>query len=494
MLRKFENTLINKGMLSKNQRIILGVSGGVDSMCMLDLFMSIKDRWKLEIYVVHINHKLRGISADADADIVKRYCQIHNISFILEEIDVEDMAKRHKKSFEEMAREIRYQVFNKYKKELCADKIAVAHNQNDQAETVIMRFLRGSGIDGLAGMEHIRADGVIRPLLSFSREEIENYANDKYIEIGVDETNTDIKYTRNRIRYKLIPSIQNDFNANIIKVVATKSEEYRQDSDYINVKFNEIWDNAPIVVDKYNKNVYGNKNAYGSKLEVSNNKENMDTHRYYLSLDFINNLHSSMQTRFIRKIIEQNGNGLKNIGSASIFEVKSIINDMRHGAVKYISGLQFEIVYDDLCWKRSDLKIYNNHELNQNLQSDKSVCNDENKKHSNLKVNKITTDKFTSWLAENKNNKYNECIDMDRISGELYVRFRKSGDMFSPLGMNGEKKLKDFFIDEKVPKDLRDNIPLVCDDKGIIWVVGYRLSNRVKRTNNTKNIVILAWK
>ncbi len=446
MLNRFEDTLITHHLIYRGEKIILGVSGGADSMALLDLFVRIKDKWELELFIVHINHGLRGKEAEADANLVKEYCAKKSIPFFLEMVDVTKEAIHRKKSFEETGREVRYESFEKYRKKYNAHKIAVAHNQNDQAETMLMRFIRGSAIDGLAGMSIYTKPYIIRPLISFSRDDIEMYCQKHNITFATDATNYDVKYTRNRIRNVLIPEITTNFNPNIIKALANKSDIFRNDADFINHQFEDIYKSAPI--DTYHRG-------------------------FCLSLDYFNELHPSMQSRFIRKIVDVEGSGLRDVSSGIVIEVLKLVNAGRHGAKKIISGIEFEISYDKLIW---------------------NVCSH----------NQLLSDTFdnlnSNELVANKKNLYEgiyiEKIDADKIEGDLddlYIRFRQAGDKFNPLGMKGEKKLKDFFIDEKVPRSKRDCIPLICDEKGIIWVVGYRISNRVRISKTTNKVLQLEF-
>ncbi len=208
------DTIKKYNLIKDNDKIVIGVSGGPDSMCLLNIMKNIKDKMNFKIYVAHINHMIREEASD-DEKYVQEYCKKNNIDFFVKHFDVTQYAKQNKIGTEEAGRNIRYKFFNEVLNNVGANKIAIAHNANDNAETVLMNLMRGSGISGLKGIEPMR-ENIIRPLIECTREEIEKYCTKKNLEPKIDKTNKENKYTRNKIRNLLIPYIKENFNPNIV--------------------------------------------------------------------------------------------------------------------------------------------------------------------------------------------------------------------------------------------------------------------------------------
>ena len=225
---RFKECLEQYNMLDKGSRVLAAVSGGADSVCMLYLLVSAGYKPQ----VVHVHHMIRGREADRDAAFVSELCKRLGLEFSLIYKDVPAISKQRGMSQEQAARECRYEALFEQAKKTGADKIAVAHNQNDQAETVLMRLIRGSGLTGLTGMRPVRPDGLIRPLLSFSRAEIEEYCNQRGIAYVTDSTNLSEEYSRNYVRKRLLPAMET-LNGSVCCAVAKSAELLGADEDYL---------------------------------------------------------------------------------------------------------------------------------------------------------------------------------------------------------------------------------------------------------------------
>ena len=206
MKPKVIQTIKKYNLINSGDKIVLGVSGGPDSIAMLDILNQLKDEMNFEIYVVHINHNIRGKDADEDEEYVKKFCEKYNIKFFAKKIDVPAIAKNKKIGTEEAGRKVRYEYFEEILKETKSNKIAIAHNKNDKVETIIMHLLRGSGIPGLKGIEPIRGNKFIKPLIECDRQEIEKYCRENNLQPRIDKTNFENEYTRNKIRNIVILS------------------------------------------------------------------------------------------------------------------------------------------------------------------------------------------------------------------------------------------------------------------------------------------------
>lgn len=245
MIKKVLNTINKNTLIKENETIIAGVSGGPDSICMLDILLKIKNLKKInfEIIVSHINHKIRE-EADSDQKYVEDYCKKNQIKYFTKRIDVKKYANNNKIGIEEAGRKIRYDFFEETMKKTKANKIAIAHNKNDQVETIIMNILRGSGLAGLKGIEIKREEKYIRPILECTREEIEEYCEKNKLEPRIDKTNFINDCTRNQIRNIVLPYIKNNFNPNIIETMSRLSQITAETEEYLQKEtikqYNEI--------------------------------------------------------------------------------------------------------------------------------------------------------------------------------------------------------------------------------------------------------------
>lgn len=222
-----DNNLINEG-----DKIVIGVSGGPDSICLLHLLNNLTNTLKITIYVAHINHSIREV-ADMETKYVQDFCKKIGVECFVKKEDILNLAKKQKKGTEEVGRQVRYSFFDEVLEKTNSNKIATAHNSNDRAETVILNILRGSGISGLKGIEAIRDQKYIRPLINTDRESIEKYCEENNLEPKIDETNKENIYTRNKVRNVVIPYIKKEFNQNIIKTINRLSTVATEENDYL---------------------------------------------------------------------------------------------------------------------------------------------------------------------------------------------------------------------------------------------------------------------
>nr|WP_207714689.1 tRNA lysidine(34) synthetase TilS [Clostridium tetanomorphum] len=439
-------------MINKNDKIIIGVSGGPDSMCLLHILNTMKEDYKFEVVAAHINHCLRGEEGDKDEEYVRNFCKINDIDFYSIKIDINKLTKQRNLSCETAGREARYSFFNKLMKNLGATKVALAHNANDQCETILMRIMRGTGVEGLVGIKPVRENKYIRPLINITREEIEDYCRLNDLNPRIDKTNLDTIYTRNKIRLELIPYIRENFNDDIINVVNRLADNVEIDNSYIELIA---------------------EGCFKKFCRVENNKVVISKEGFLE--------HRSIITRVIRL-------GINNIrGNLCNFEkvhIDDIINLQKNNTGKEIM-LPGSI---KACNNYGDIQIFEY--IKEDYQKDKNeymLQIGKNYIEGGIRVNLELLHKNQLLKIENKNDiKY---FDFDKINGNIMLRYRKDGDKITPLGMKGSKKLKDLFMDLKIPKDKRDRIPLICFGKYIAWVVDYRISENFKVENTTKNIL-----
>lgn len=252
------DTITKYNLIKSGDKIVLGVSGGPDSIAMLNILNELKQELNFSIVVCHINHGLRE-NAIRDEKFVEDFCKKKNIEFFVLHADINKTSKEEKKGLEETGRKIRYEFFDKILKQTSSNKIAIAHNKNDNAETVIMNLLRGSGINGLKGIEP--KNGLyIRPLIEINRKKIERYCEIEKLNPVIDETNNENIYTRNKIRNIIIPYIEEEFNPNIIENIGRLSEIAKEQTDFIKNQTKQIYENILIKENNLEKEVYSEEN------------------------------------------------------------------------------------------------------------------------------------------------------------------------------------------------------------------------------------------
>ena len=251
MKQKVIETIRKYNLIVDGDKIVLGVSGGPDSICMLDNLREVKEEQiiEFEIYVAHINHMIREEAID-DEKYVQEYCKKYNIECFVKRADVQKIASEKKIGTEEAGRKVRYDFFEEVLQKTESNKIAIAHNKNDKIETIIMHLLRGSGLSGLKGIEPIRDNKYIRPLLECERTEIEQYCEDKKLNPRIDKTNFENEYTRNKIRNIVIPYIKKEFNPNIIQTLSRLSDLAADESNYIELQTQKAFEKILIAKEK----------------------------------------------------------------------------------------------------------------------------------------------------------------------------------------------------------------------------------------------------
>lgn len=457
MLDKIKATINQHKLIEKGDKIIVAISGGPDSVCLLHALYILREEYEIDLYGAHLNHNFRGIEAQVDAQYVSNLCEDLNIVCFIKSLDVPGYARENSLSPEEAGRILRYDFFEEVAQKVSANKIAVAHNENDQAETVLMRLLRGTGLQGLTAI-HIKRGKIIRPLLNVDRNSIEEYCEVNNLSPRIDKTNLESIYYRNKIRLELIPYLEENYNTNISSSLVKTAEILKDDFDFIEEKARQVYDGL-----------------------VTNQNEN----RLELSINGILNLHDALKARVIRLAVEQL------LGRQEVLEYKHMLKVLelieRGLTGKKLTlpmGLVAKVSYKNICFTTKEEE---DKDFDYELSLEDSLIIEE--------VGAV----FKARILESKDvkeisrDKYCKCFDYDQVKNILNVRNRREGDRFYPLGLTGSKKLKDFFIDYKIDRDEREKIPLVCDGDEIMWVVGYRISERYKITDKTNRILEIIY-
>ena len=440
--KKFIQSIKKHKMIEKSDTIVVAVSGGPDSVAMMQLLLSIKNAFNLKLYGVHLDHVTRDGQSTLDANFVKDFFDNNGIEGYFFKKDIEKYAKELNISFEEAGRLERYRLFNQVMKKTNANKIALGQNLNDQGETLLFRLFRGTGLDGLTGIDYKRDGYIIRPILDLTREEIERYCEENDLNTRLDHTNLERIYSRNRIRLDIIPYIKEHFNNKIEKALWRTSRLLSEDQMLINQ-----------VVDNY-------MDAHVSFYEG----------KYIVNIKTFNKEMKALRSRVVREIFYRLKGDLEGVSYKNIESILSLIEKEKTGKEKEFYEIKCFINYEQVEFFKKEQ--VNPNKIDRNLVLE--VIN-------NPEKIKLTINPLEIY------------VDYDKIQGEIFIRHRKPGDRFRPLGMKGSKKIKDYFIDEKIALDERDEIPLVCDEKNIIWVVGYRMSDAYKITNKTQKVLHIKY-
>ena len=453
MSEKVMDFIKENSMFSIGDKVIVAVSGGPDSICLLYILNELKEELGISLIGAHINHCLRGDESDKDEKYSKKVCESLNINFYSKKVDINRISKEKNISSEMAGREVRYEFFQELMIKLNANKVALAHNANDQAETILMRIMRGTGIEGMVGIKPVRDKIYVRPILHLSRKEIEKYCEVNNISPRIDKSNLENVYARNKVRLELIPYIQDNFNKDIIKTLNRLSDIVKVDSDYL----------ESISAIEYKKH---------SDID----KQRVILHRGAFMQ------HEAIVSRIIRSALLHIKHDLCNFEKIHI----SSIIDLQKNDTGKTTMLPQNIIAEN-CY--GDIHIYIKTKADEVNDTEYSLnINEKNFINSLNKVIRIEI-KPKLGFTEVKGNDYIRCFDYDKIREPITFRYRKDGDKFMPLGMKGNKKLKDLFMDLKIPKIKRNEIPLICFGDDIGWIVGYRVSEKFKVSKDTKNIL-----
>ncbi len=428
-------------MLAPGDRVVAGVSGGADSVCLLFVLLKRMEEFPFYLHVVHVNHGIRK-EAGEDAAYVEALCKSRGIPFTLVEEDVRQRAFLEKRSEEEMGRILRYEAFEKVRRQEKAHKIAVAHNSNDQAETMLFHLFRGSGLSGLCGIRPVR-DDVIRPILCLERSEIEKYLTEKEIRYCKDATNEGDDYTRNRIRHHIIPYAEKEIVQGCVGHMSQTAAMLLEAEELLSRLTSRAWE-----------------------ATVRTEGETC----YSIDCDAYHKLDPVIGRRLIHSILGKLSSGGRDIAAVHVQDVEELF--LRAG--NRSKSLPFGI---------SALRQYDRVQIGMDKTRERSPIGEE---------------AFTFQVFPRENckdipqNRYTKWFDYDKIKGPLTVRTRQTGDILSIRSATGglsHKSVKDYMITEKIPRQERDSIPLIADGEHILWVVGYRISEYYKVTENTKHIL-----
>lgn len=470
-------------LLSLGDGVVAGVSGGADSMCLLSILLSLQKEYRLQIRVVHINHGIRGESADADEQFVADFCRAHDVPFEAVKTDIPAMAEELGLTEEEAGRNFRYREFVRVAKERGYGKIAVAHNRDDNSETVLFNMFRGSGISGIRGIAPKRETDekitIIRPLLNTSRKDIEKYLERNHTDYRTDETNLTEDYSRNRIRNVILPLVGQSINSRASEHI---SELAAQASD-----IEELVER--LTAEEQKKLVACNRLIYEGIAE------HIESIR--IDIDGLMGLDKVIRNGLVRNLITEIAGSKKDIESTHVTKAVKLINN----AVGKRVNLPYNIIvrrdYAHLVIERVGGRLM------KNVSAAEPVVSMECAVPSVitlpmgggiLKLSEIPNEKSLK-IPKNDYTKY---FDYDKINGTITVRTRLTGDYLCVRDKEGshqkegvhKKSLKTWMIDRKIPMNVRDTMPLLTVGSHVLWIIGSRGDESFWVTPDTKRILV----
>ena len=445
MIEKIQQTIEEYGMLASGQTVVAAVSGGPDSVAMLDCLLRLGYR----PVVAHLHHGLRGREADADEAFVRQLAETHKLPVYAKRVDVSTLAGQKGISIEEAGRSARYLFFGEVMGQTGCTRTALAHHRDDQAETVLMHMLRGSGPEGLKGMAPIRDGVFIRPMLYVSRNEILAYCRERGLSYREDATNADTDYQRNRIRHDLLPQLA-AYNPRIREALARTAEIMREEDACMA--------------------------AYGGRLydELAVRKGEA----ILLSIEELRALPAAMGRRVLRRAVSDIGS-MRDVGYDHIEGILGLLAGPGR-AVQLPGGIRVQAEGGSLRFA-----LDGREEPCPPYEYDLPVPGSVDVPEAGVRI--VCEEAVSPYFDEKT-----VCVDADKIRGHLRVRNRRRGDRFFPYHSPGQKKLKDFLIDEKIPRAKRDRIPLVTDERGILWVAGVRTADPCKVDDTTNRLLKLS--
>lgn len=472
MIAKVLDYIKKYRMIEENDTIVAGISGGADSVCLLFMLLKIREKLPFRLAVVHVNHGIRG-EAGEDAAFVQKICGKYELPFYLTEVRLKEYAKENGLSEEEAGRTIRYRAFETaLQKELAlqglsgneeAGKIAVAHNSNDRAETMLFHLFRGSGLTGMSGIKPVNGK-IIRPLLCLTRSEIEVWLADQKLPYQTDSTNAWDIYTRNKIRHHILPYAEEEICKGAVSHMNRTADDLLEAEEFIK------------------------KQALSAKQKCVFYEKKEENLIIKIDIALLFEQEEYLQRRILLSCLEDIAKGRKDITSTHIADIGKLFRGKGSGEIHLPYGIT----------------VYRKYNVGMMITKRKKGDEDPAAKGSapcdyrilppcSLSVPGLGNVEFTVFPYEKTENipqkTYTKWFDYDRITGSIVFRVRKTGDYLTINKEMDRKALKDYFINEKIPKEERNSFYILAEDSHILWVPGYRISEYYKVSEDTRNIL-----
>lgn len=472
--RSVENTISTHNMFQPNDSVLVGVSGGPDSVALLHILCEIAPRYSLRLGVAHLNHSLREKDSDGDAQFVEALARTLALPCYIEKMNVLAFQQSSRLSLEEAARRIRYRFFNDVAEKYHFDKIALGHHSDDNAELILMHLFRGSGPLGLSGIPPVRNGRIVRPLLRVSKSQLVEFLSKNGFRYVIDKSNTDFRHLRNRIRHDLLPHLKTQYNPRISETLNRFAAIARGEEEWIEQLVAQISNQWILSID-----------ADNAVLSVSKMSES----------------HAALKKRIIRRVISLVKGNTRGIASFHIEAVLKLVEvGPRFGSLDLPGRISIHRNDDTIRVSKNNfprrkpdsfpidfgLEGLLNEQCAFQYQIHELGVVDIKEAGVRLAFSKHHLAEFTDVHRSGGRIAF---FDMATLHFPMIIRNVLPGDRFTPLGMTGTQKLKNFFINNKVPRSERLRCPVVVNKGKIIWVVGHRIDDAVKVTPSTANVL-----
>lgn len=460
MHNKFFDTITKHNMLSKTENVVVAVSGGSDSVCMLLLFMEFYgNTYKDHIICAHFNHMIRGAESDSDEELVRNLCEKYGLRFVRGSGNIPAQAREQGLGLEECARLMRYDFLQNVSKENGNIKIAVAHNKNDNVETILGNIARGASISGLKGISYCR-NNIIRPLMDYSKNEIDLICINAGISVAKDITNSDNNYKRNNIRNIILPFLREHLSDGIDDKILSLSESAIIDNDYIEEQVSSAFTKC-----------------------VSNQTEDLSC--ITIDLNVFNSFHSAIKHRIVRKCLASLHTSGKLVFPEYVNIDKKAVLRITEGLEKKQTGKRYDALCGVVCTIQYDKAYFTTAPLNDSDEQKKLV----------YEVTQVSASELSEFLKDKQPDTeyfdYRKLCDYFGDTFKINYRYSEEGDSFHPFGAQGSKLLRKFYIDAKIPVSKRRTKKIVCINNQVIWIPEIRRSDVAKIDETTVYVLKL---
>jgi tRNA(Ile)-lysidine synthase len=448
IVNRVSNTIKKYSLIDNGEKVLVAFSGGTDSVAMLHILHLLQKKSKFSISAVYINHKIRPRAARKEAKFCEAFCQKNSIPFLCEEIDIPNLKQENKTGIEETARIYRYRTLERLAADQNFDKIAIGHHRDDRAETIIFNLLRGSGRMGLAGIPPKRGK-IIRPLYDLSRLEIADYLEDNALRFMIDVSNRSRKFTRNRIRRRIIPLLKKEITESAVDNIVRYSEILADEERFLGGISSAAYDKLT-------------STTPGGKIRLDLSKK--------LEYDVW------LKRRLLFKLLERAG--FIDIEFAEVERLVGLVDGDRQTRISVREGYLVEIFDNNLYLYRPGDEI-GRYEV--------EIPGHCRMEYPGVRISFEYVDSINVKKMETGRGRI-AYIDAEELQGDIYLSGLKRGVRFHPYGRPGSKKVGDFLTDRKYPRPLRDEITVLYDQQGIVWLAGLEIDHRVRVRKSTRKI------
>ena len=521
-------------MIPENKTIVVGLSGGADSVCLLYVLAALRKKLGLQLCAVHVHHGLRGVEADADEAYVRDICRAWDVPLKAMRIDAAALAKQWGIGCEEAGRRARYEIFEECLQEMggCRGAIAVAHHRDDCAETLLFHMFRGTGLDGMAGIRPVRKTErermIIRPLLETGKTEIESFLQEKGISWRIDSTNTGEDYTRNRIRNRVLPYAEKEICSGAGAHLAKEAQLLAETADFVRSCTRQALERCRVEADDLKANACGIEAVehVGRRERTAEHRKNDKRAVIYLNIELLQQEDMFLQKQCVRECLLEIGTG-RDLTAAHIEAVRHLVGtDCQSGRKLRIPACRLEVErqfgllvfrrlerqQDALLEQRFDRGRQvglqtpelplpeHSSELHvpgmgvvsvRYLQRDELTAGEKKAAagEKNTAAGEESSAAAGAFLKNIPQKKYTKWLDYDKIIQSVVFRTRRSGDYLTIDDNFSKKSLKKYMIEEKIPANERNSMLVLADGNHIIWVPGGRISTYYRVTEQTKVIL-----